>query len=282
MSNTPEDDRNDDRNDFDSPDDTKAVVAAQLMRLQGLLGRLDRRRFTRPGAWSDPRRGQGRVLSILNLKPVISQRELTYLLDMSKQSLAELLSKLEKAGLIERTPSDDDRRVTMVRLTAAGQAAGQFDDAAPTYADEVLSVLDSDELATLSGYLARLIESLEQTIGADDIDDRRAMMMEFQRRHGGGRKHARDALDPRLIGMDPRMYPGFGPDPRFGPPDPRFGPPVPPDPRFGPAPDPRFGPGPDPRFGPGPDPRFGPGPDRGPRGRGRYRGGCADRPGWDD
>lgn len=32
--------------------------------------------------------GQGRVLAILKLKPEISQRDLSYLLDMSKQSLA--------------------------------------------------------------------------------------------------------------------------------------------------------------------------------------------------
>jgi len=238
---------------------TRAVVAAQLMRLQALIGRYERRHRADRAPWGDPLRGQGRVLALLKMKPEISQRELSYLLDMSKQSLAELLQKLERAGLIERTPSTNDKRVTMITLTPAGEAVGQFDAIAPSHVDDALGVLSDDELAAFSTYLGRIIAGLEQSIGGDDIDERRAMMMEFQHRHGGGKRRYRDALDPRL------MY-----DPRFGPePDPRFGPPTPPDPRFCPPepPDPRYGPPapPDPRFGAPMDPRFDPRP-RGPRG----------------
>jgi len=260
--------------DETADDDMRALVAAQLMRLQGLIGRFERRRVAERAPWGDPRRGQGRVLALLKMKPEISQRELTYLLDMSKQSLAELLGKLEKASLISREPSADDKRVTMVRLTEAGKLAGQWDDTAPTQVDQVLGVLSDDELTTLSAYLARLIEQLERSVGGDDIDERRAMMLEFQRRHGAGHKHMRDSLDPRLIGeYDPRFD---RPDPRFGPPeppDPRFGPPVPPDPRFGP------GPGPDPRFDPRLRDEYGP---RGGRGHHRrdWPDGCDPHAAW--
>lgn len=239
----------------DSVTDARAVAGAQLMRLQGLLARYERRFEHNP--WGDPLRGQGRVLALLKMKPDMSQRELSYLLDMSKQSLAELLQKLERAGLVERTPSPDDKRVTMIKLTAVGQAAGQFDAIAPTHVEEMLAVLSDDELETFSDYLGRLIERLEQVAGDDSIDERRAMMMEFQHRHGGGKRRLRDSLDPRLI--DPRYAPPM-------PPDPRFGPPMPPDPRFAPQ-DPRFAP-------PMPDPRLD------PRLRGDYgpRGGRGGRP----
>jgi len=234
------------------PADARAPVAAQLMRLHGLIRRFEHRGPIDRVPWGDPRRGQGRVLAILKLKPEISQRELTYLLDMSKQALAELLGKLEKAGLVERTPSPADKRVTMIKLTPAGQAADQLGNARPTDIDQVLCVLDDDELTRFSDYLTRIIDQLEQAVG-DFIDERRAMRAEFLRRHD----------DPRLhLGWDPRPHDDFGPRGR----GPRPGP----DDRCGPHPDPRFGPGPDPRFGPGfdpcggPDPRFGPGPGFGP------------------
>lgn len=60
---------------------------------------------------------------MLKLKLEITQKELTYLLDMSKQALGELLSKLEKAGYITRKPSEEDRRMIIITLTEKGKAA---------------------------------------------------------------------------------------------------------------------------------------------------------------
>lgn len=207
------------------------TVASQLMRLQGLIRRFEHRVHPRT-PWDDPRRGQGRVLALLKMTPEISQRELTYLLDMSKQALGELLGKLEKAGLIERKPSPDDRRVTMVRLTPTGQTTDQ--PGTPTSVDQILSVLSDDELAQFSDYLTRVIDALEQNTG--DWDDRRqAMREEFMRRHGADPR-LREEWDVRWRAEfdrhprpqrgahrhdDPRRArPGFGP---FGGPDGRDG-----------------------------------------------------------
>lgn len=91
-----------------------------LMRLEGLLHR--HMIAGRERKFMNPHRGQGRVLSILKLKPEITQKELTYLLDMSKQALGELLNKLENCGYITRTPSQEDGRVMIVTLTEKGKA----------------------------------------------------------------------------------------------------------------------------------------------------------------
>jgi len=230
----------------DEPAGSRAVVAAQLIHLQRLIGRFEHRRRVERSPWGDPRRGQGRVLGLLKLKPEISQRELTYLLDMSKQALAELLAKLEKVGLITREASPDDKRVTMIRLTEAGMAADQQEGASPTNIDELLSVLDDDELAQFSGYLARLIERLEQTVGRPDGDERRAAMTEFLRERGEDDPRWRE-MDPRLLaGLDPELLRGRGP--RHGPGWHRR------HDEFGPG---HYGPGPD---GFGPPDRPGPGP----------------------
>ena len=58
---------------------------------------------------------------MLKLKPEISQKELSDLLDMRPQSLGELLGKLERNGYITRTPSERDQRVLIIRLTDAGK-----------------------------------------------------------------------------------------------------------------------------------------------------------------
>ena len=68
-----------------------------------------------------------RAMAMLKIKPEISQKDLTYLLGMSKQSIAELLLKLEKNEFITRHPSENDKRVMIMRLTEKGEkAAGSF------------------------------------------------------------------------------------------------------------------------------------------------------------
>ncbi|QAY62616.1 MarR family transcriptional regulator [Xylanimonas allomyrinae] len=127
------------------------------------------RRAARPGRgapWLDPSQGQGRVLALLKLKPETTQRELTFLLGMSRQALAELLAKLERQGLVEREPSAEDKRVVVVRLTEAGQAAEQAAEL-PVTGDDLLDALDDDEVTRLSGYLARILDRVDQELGDD-------------------------------------------------------------------------------------------------------------------
>ena len=70
----------------------------QFTRIEWLLHRYHQQNHTHHGPMADPRRGQGRVLAILKMKPEISQKELSFLLDMTPQSLGEFLSKLEKTA----------------------------------------------------------------------------------------------------------------------------------------------------------------------------------------
>ena len=85
----------------------KTVISEQMEKLQTLMHRLVFHNYVSEGKPTrNPYRGQGRVLAALNQNPQISQKELTQQLGMSKQSLAELLGKLEKSGMIRRTQSE--------------------------------------------------------------------------------------------------------------------------------------------------------------------------------
>ena len=136
----------------------KREIVEHLMRLQAILHRYQIHSFMNFGPWGNPQRGQGRVLSILKLKPEISQKELTYLLDMSKQALAELLNKLEKNGFIQREPSSEDRRSVNIKLTEAGTAAaGEMEDMSPELV-RLFDCLNDEELSNLNEYLERILE----------------------------------------------------------------------------------------------------------------------------
>jgi DNA-binding MarR family transcriptional regulator len=112
-----------------------------------------------------PYQGQGRILSLLKLKPEISQKELAHILDIRSQSLGELLAKLERSGYITRTPSDVDRRGMDIRLTDSGKAASEKDVEPPDQAS-FLDCLNAEEQTTLSDYLGRLVKNLEEQLVA--------------------------------------------------------------------------------------------------------------------
>lgn len=146
----------------------------KIMRLQGLLQRQRMQLRAARGPFADPTRGQGRVLAILKMKPEISTRDLSYLLDIRQQSLSELLSKMEKAGYIVRSPLETDRRVMVVKLTEKGENAQQEN---PDFSN-LFDCLTQEEQNAFDGYLSRIISALETNL---DGESREARWMEQTR-----------------------------------------------------------------------------------------------------
>jgi DNA-binding MarR family transcriptional regulator len=167
----------------------------QLTRVEWLLHRYHQQNHMHFGPMGDPRRGQGRVLAILKLQPEISQKDLSYLLDMRPQSLGELLSKLEKNGYITREPSETDRRVMNIKLTKEGLKATESTEQEFSF-DKLFECLSEEEQKTMSGFLDRIIKTLETQLGDEES--------EFN-------------FDPRLRGGNPFDRPfQFGPRPGMG------------------------------------------------------------------
>ena len=157
----------------------KSTIIEQLQQLQMLMHRTTVASFTGNGRGRNPLRGQGRVLAMLKIKPEISQRDLTYLLGMSKQSIAELLLKLEKNEFITRHPSENDKRVMIIELTEKGEkAAGSFDDSVPDSA-VILDCLEKEELGRFSDYLGRIIKRCEEQFPNEDFEQRHRALREF-------------------------------------------------------------------------------------------------------
>jgi DNA-binding MarR family transcriptional regulator len=117
----------------------------------------------------DETRGQGRVLALLTLHSPIAQRDLAYLLGVRPQSMGELLAKLEGVGLVRRLPDPDDARARLVELTEAGRSAARELAARPGI--DPLAPLSEDERATFLAMADRIIEGLEQAVGAEPDRD---------------------------------------------------------------------------------------------------------------
>ncbi|MDR2939985.1 MAG: MarR family transcriptional regulator [Clostridiales bacterium] len=164
----------------------KITITEQLQELQMLMHRAHFH-----GRMGKAHRGQGRVLAMLKMKPEISQKELTFLLGMRKQSLAELLSKLEKNGLVTREQSGEDKRAMTIKLTEAGLEAANSIEEGSFDVPDVFDCLNEKELAQFSGYLERLIKQYGGQFPDEDFEGRRKLMKEFMMQHkfGGHGNH---------------------------------------------------------------------------------------------
>lgn len=180
----------------------------QLVRLEWLLHRYHQQNHRYRGPMGDPHRGQGRILALLRLKPEISQKELSNILDIRSQSLGELLAKLERSGYITRTPSEADRRVMEIRLTEAGREASDKNGQEPD-AEGLFGCLNEDEQAMLSDYLNRIILALEQRFGGTEPGPDFRGHPHFHGM-GCGRQHGTEGGHPPFDRRDFCRYPHMG------------------------------------------------------------------------
>ena len=143
----------------------ETTMTGQLFRLAQLLHR-KQHRFVRTSPVGDSTRGQGRVMALLKLQNEMSQKDLGYLLGIRNQSVSELIAKLEKAGYVEKSQAEDDKRVVKVKLTEQGFEAANASEEKSQDQEDLFTCLTEAEQQQLSEYLGRLISELE-----DQMDD---------------------------------------------------------------------------------------------------------------
>lgn len=104
-------------------DTEKTTAAAPEQDELGLLFRRAARLMLRGHHHHGPvHPAQGRVLALLRERGTVSQRLLMENMGVRSGSLSELLAKLERQGLIERTRDAEDKRGFIIALTAHGDA----------------------------------------------------------------------------------------------------------------------------------------------------------------
>jgi DNA-binding MarR family transcriptional regulator len=99
------------------------------------------------------------ILRLVALSPGISQQELARRLGMHASRLVGVLDDLEERKLMERRPSEKDRRLYALHLTKGAEAAlGVIGQVAREHQRALLASLSDEERATLAGLLARVAE----------------------------------------------------------------------------------------------------------------------------
>lgn len=152
-------------------DRTNNNIMEQLLQLSTFIHHYQRYHFINSDAGKDTHlRVQRRVLSILEIKPEISQKDLVFLLDMCSPSVEERLTELEEIGYITRIPSEGDPKINIVQLTPEGKKATEKAVEKPQDIHTLLDCLGKEEQLQFKGFLERISEELKKQLAKDGID----------------------------------------------------------------------------------------------------------------
>lgn len=149
--------------------DIDANVMALVGRLLQATHLLERNWFLPLAAQFELHQGEFDVIAALRRSGspyAMTPTDLHEGLMLSSGAMTSRLDRLERKGLIERVPSPNDRRSTLVRLTPAGLAL--IDKLLPLHVaneQQALASLTQKEQAQLDGLLAKLLVGLGRKPG---------------------------------------------------------------------------------------------------------------------
>lgn len=101
-----------------------------------------------------------RIIALLNERGQLTQRQLQELLGIQAGSLSELVTRMEKFGVIQRFPDEKDRRRIVIRLTELGRQRAleprEIGD------DRLFAALTQAEQAELRAMLQKIADAHEK------------------------------------------------------------------------------------------------------------------------
>jgi DNA-binding MarR family transcriptional regulator len=114
---------------------------------------------------------QMRILSFFNEQDVVYISEISRALDMSLQSVNNLVHRLETMGHVERTKNSIDKRVSDIRLTDKGRIGFQaFRDDQLEVISEILSGIEPAEQRLLAASVETAALILEKAMAKENSD----------------------------------------------------------------------------------------------------------------
>ncbi len=107
-----------------------------------------------------PQRGVWAISALAESKPGLSARDLVTRMGISKQAISQLVESLVTMGYVARRPAPDDRRRTLLQLTARGRGAARIiDETAARMEADMASTLGPERLQQLHRALVELDEA---------------------------------------------------------------------------------------------------------------------------
>ena len=100
----------------------------------------------------------------INRNKLISQKDLSKLMNFNESSATRLIERMEREEFITKVPSELDKRVTFVKLTKSGE--NLFNSLLP-YGDEfnndLIEGIDADDLDTFERVLEQMSKNITKT-----------------------------------------------------------------------------------------------------------------------
>jgi DNA-binding MarR family transcriptional regulator len=107
------------------------------------------------------------VFGAIKTRGPLSQKELARLLHVEQPTMAQLLTRMERDGLIERKPDPADGRSSLLCLTSlAIKKAEPAQELLVAGSHIALKGLSQREIATLTRLLQRVLANLEEALDA--------------------------------------------------------------------------------------------------------------------
>jgi MarR family transcriptional regulator, transcriptional regulator for hemolysin len=112
--------------------------------------------------------GQIPALFLLRDGAALTQKELTRLVRIEQPTMAQLLSRMERDGLIRRSDNPDDKRSSLISLTPLALRRLPLARAVLSEGNkEALKGFTDREVATLSKLLLRAVRNLDPEIASE-------------------------------------------------------------------------------------------------------------------
>lgn len=128
---------------------------------------------------------QKRVLMVLCETGTITQRELTQRLGIQPGSASEVIAKLEHAGLVQRSASEQDRRTADISLTETGRQQARYTlQQRQQRHEEMFSALSDAEKEQLVALLEKVNADWQKRY-QDRYQDRRPPVEDHDHHHEG-------------------------------------------------------------------------------------------------
>ena len=110
--------------------------------------------------------GQMPVLVSLKNGQALSQAELARIAQVEQPSMAQLLNRMERDGLVERVPDPQDKRSRLISLTAAAaERLPQAKQVMQGLSAQALAGFTPEEIAQLGSFMLRLNDNIDRMAG---------------------------------------------------------------------------------------------------------------------
>lgn len=144
----------------DAPIDLERFLPYRLSVLSNTISQAISGAYARRYGLSTP---EWRIIAVLGRFPMSSARQVAERTAMDKVAVSRAVARLRAAGLVKHQLAPQDRRRSMLALTARGQAV--LAEVAPltlAYEQRLLAILSASERRSLEQMLERLLRRAEE------------------------------------------------------------------------------------------------------------------------